>query len=164
MEHAQGTSTGRLSRRDRLVLFIHRELDHRLSPIGVWLMRRTKGSITARFRVDALVLTTTGRKSGRARNVVLQSFPDGEAMIVVATNDGGATHPAWYLNLVAGGPAQVEISGRRYDVSVSELTGEEAERWWARILERSPEYERYELLARRRFPIIRLRPTSGPAT
>jgi deazaflavin-dependent oxidoreductase (nitroreductase family) len=151
-----------LSRRERLVLFIHRELDHRLSPFGVWLMRRTKGSITARFKVDALVLTTTGRRSGKARDVVLQSFPDGDAWIVVATNDGGPTHPAWYLNLVAGGPARVEAGGRKFDVSVTELAGDEADRWWHTILARSPDYERYTLLAKRRFPIIRLTP-AGPA-
>ena len=46
---------------ERLALLIHRQLDRRLSPFGVWLMRRTRGSITARYKVHALVLTTTGR-------------------------------------------------------------------------------------------------------
>jgi deazaflavin-dependent oxidoreductase (nitroreductase family) len=152
------TTRASLSLRERAALFLHRELDHRLSPIGVWAMRRTKGSLAGPFNVHALVLTTTGRKSGQQRNVVLQYFPDGEAMIVVATNDGGPTHPAWYLNLRANPSAEVEVEGRRTPVSASELGGDEAAGWWRQILERSPEYERYSRAAHRSFPILRLTP------
>jgi deazaflavin-dependent oxidoreductase (nitroreductase family) len=121
-------------------------------------MRRTRGSLAGRFRVHALVLTTMGRKSGRSRDVVLQYFPDGDGFVVVATNDGGRTHPAWYLNLAANGRGRVEIAGRRIPVAATELTGDAATEWWARILERSPEYERYGRAAGRSFPIIRLAP------
>jgi deazaflavin-dependent oxidoreductase (nitroreductase family) len=76
-------------------------------------MRRTKSSITARYKVKALVLTTIGRKSGRQRHVVLQYFTEGDSMIVVATNDGGATHPAWYLN-----SARKELSRSRSTADV----------------------------------------------
>lgn len=154
------TTTGAAapSRRERIALLIHRQLDRRLSRFGVWIMRRTKGSITARYKVTALVLTTTGRKSGHPRSVVLQYFPDGDAMIVVATNDGGATHPAWYLNLAASGSAAAEVDGRRMNVSASELSGEDASTWWKRILARAPDYERYTRAAGRAFPIVRLVP------
>jgi deazaflavin-dependent oxidoreductase (nitroreductase family) len=147
------------SMRERLTLLVHRQLDRRLSPLGVWVMRRTRGSISARFSVHALVLTTTGRTSGRPRSVVLQYFPDGNALVVVATNDGGASHPAWYLNLNANRVAQVEVGGRHIDVSATELAGNEAASWWLRILELAPDYERYTRAARRWFPILRLTPT-----
>ena len=149
----------RMGWRERVALLIHRQLDRRLSPFGVWLMRRTKGSITARYKVHALVLATTGRKSGRRRAVVLQYVPDGDAMIVVATNDGGATHPGWYRNLVTSGNAEVEVGGRRLNVSATELADDDAERWWRRILEVAPDYERYARAARRTFPILRLAPS-----
>jgi deazaflavin-dependent oxidoreductase (nitroreductase family) len=148
----------RLGMRERLALLIHRQLDRRMSRFGVWLMRRTRGSITARYKVHALVLTTTGRKSGRRRSVVLQYFPDGDAMVVVATNDGGSSHPAWYLNLVTSGSAEVEVDGRRVNVSATELAGPDALRWWRRILGVAPDYERYMRAARRAFPIMRLAP------
>lgn len=153
------TAPASLSWRERVALFLHRELDHRLSPLGVWMMRRTRGSLSRPFKVNALVLTTIGRKSGRPRSVVLQYFPDGEAMVVVATNDGGPTHPAWYLNLSSSRTGTVEVDGRRLDVRATELAGDEAGRWWRHILDRSPEYERYTRAARRTFPIIRLAPT-----
>jgi deazaflavin-dependent oxidoreductase (nitroreductase family) len=149
---------GRLSFRERLSLLIHRQLDRRLSPFGVWLMRRTRGSLAARYKVHALVLTTVGRRTGRSRDVVLQFFPDGDSFVVVATNDGGRAHPAWYLNLMASGGGQVEIAGRRIGVVANELAGETAAGWWARILSLAPEYERYTRAAGRSFPVVRLTP------
>jgi deazaflavin-dependent oxidoreductase (nitroreductase family) len=149
-----------LSRRERIVLLVHRQLDRRLSRIGVWLMRRTRGSLAGRFGVHALVLTTHGRRTGRARPVVLQYFPDGDAFVVAATNDGGASDPAWYLNLMAGGRAEVEVAGRRVAVVAVRLEQDEAAIWWRRILELSPEYERYTRLAGRSFPVVRLVPTA----
>lgn len=146
----------RASLRERSTLFIHRQLDRRLSRVGVWVMRRTNGSISTKFNVSALVLTTIGRKSGKRRSVVLQYFPDGEAMVVVATNDGGATHPAWYLNLVSTGTARIEVDGREFNAIATQLTGAEAAGWWRRIVERAPDYKRYTRAAGRRFPILRL--------
>ena len=148
----------RLSLKELLALLLHRQLDRRLSRIGVWVMRRTRGSLAARYKVNALVLTTSGRKSGRRRSVVLQYFPDGDAMVVVATNDGGATHPAWYLNLTANRTAHVEVDGRRLGVAATELIGDEAVGWWRRILQRAPDYQRYSRAAGRSFPILRLTP------
>ena len=147
-----------VSRKERVGLLIHRLLDKWLSPLGVGVMRRTKGRIADRFKVDAFVLTTVGRRSGRGRSVVLQFFPDGDSFIVAAANDGSASHPAWYLNLKARPVARVEVNGRRVDVRAQELASDEATEWWARILERSPEYERYARATVRTIPILRLVP------
>jgi deazaflavin-dependent oxidoreductase (nitroreductase family) len=154
-----GQAARGLSRKERLGLYIHRGLDRRLSPLGVWVFRRTKGAIARPWRVDVLLLTTRGRRSGRERTVVLQYFPDGEAMIVAAANDGGAAHPGWYFNLTADPLARVEVAGRRLPVRAEELPPAEAAAWWKRILERSPSYERYERATSRQFPILRLVPT-----
>lgn len=151
----------RLTRLERIGLGLHRGLDHWLTPLGVWVFRRTRGGIAQPWKVDALLLTTRGRRSGRERTVVLQFFPDGDAMIVAATNDGGRTHPAWYLNLRAHPEASVEVAGVRRAVRAVELPRDQAAEWWRRILRRSPSYERYGRAARREFPIIRLAPSSS---
>lgn len=148
----------RLSRRERIGLLVHRGLDRWLSPLGVWVMRRSRGDVTKAFKVNALVLTTRGRRSGRERSVVLQFFPDCEAMVLVAANDGGASHPGWYHNLTATPEASVEVGGRRIPVRAEELADAEAATWWERILAISPEYERYRRATARRFPILRLTP------
>jgi deazaflavin-dependent oxidoreductase (nitroreductase family) len=150
-----------LSRRERIGLLLHRGLDRWLTPVGVWVMRRTRGGVARRWKVNALLLTTRGRHSGRDRTVVLQFFPEAEAMIVVAANDGGDTHPGWYFNLGASPVARVEVDGRAAPVRAEELLGEPAERWWERILAVSPDYERYRRATDRPFPILRLSP-DGP--
>ncbi len=124
-------------------------------------MRRTRGGLAGPLHVDVLILTTTGRRSGRQRSVVLQYFPDGEAMIVVAANGGGATDPGWYFNLKEQPAARVEIKGKSRAVRAEELAATEAEMWWQRILERASDYERYRRATERPFPILRLVP--GPS-
>jgi F420H(2)-dependent quinone reductase len=147
-----------LSRKERVGLFLHRGLDRRLSPFGVWVFRRTKGGIARPWKVNALLLTTCGRRSGRERTVVLQYFPDGEEIILAAANDGGTSHPGWYFNLMADPRARVEIDGVTRHVFASQLPDAEAAEWWHRILQASPEYERYARATSRRIPIMRLSP------
>ena len=109
---AGGPPDRSLTRIERARLVVGGGLDKRLTPLAVWLYRRTKGGITRPWKVDALLLTTRGRRSGRQRTVVLQYFPDGEAMILAAANDGGPSHPGWYFNLMADPAARVEVMGR----------------------------------------------------
>jgi F420H(2)-dependent quinone reductase len=147
------------SRKERVGLFLHRGLDKWLTPLGVWVFRRTKGGITRLWKVDALLLTTRGRRSGKERTVVLQFFPDGDAMIVAAANDGGSAHPGWYFNLKAEPTAHVEVMGRAIAIRAEELPADEAATWWKRILRRDPSYERYaRAAAGRTIPVLRLVP------
>jgi deazaflavin-dependent oxidoreductase (nitroreductase family) len=150
-----------ISRKESIGLAIHRGLDRRLSRLGVWVYRRTNGEITRPWNVDALVLTTRGRRSGRERSVVLQFFRDGDAMVLVAANDGGASHPGWYHNLVAQPDARVEVMGRVVAVHAEEVPNAEAAAYWARILARAPDYERYRRATDRRFPIMQLVPSAA---
>jgi deazaflavin-dependent oxidoreductase (nitroreductase family) len=151
-----------ISRRESVALFLHRGLDRWLSPLGVWVYRRTKGGITRPWKVNALLLVTRGRRSGKERTVVLQFFPDGDAMIVAAANDGGSGHPGWYFNLKAEPAARVEVMGRAIAVRAEELPADEAGAWWARILRRDPSYERFARATSRTIPILRLVPVPTP--
>jgi deazaflavin-dependent oxidoreductase (nitroreductase family) len=154
---------GAMSRREHIALLIHREADHRLSPLGVWVMRRTRGRLANLYHVQALVLTTTGRRSGQRRSVVLQSFPDGDDYVVVATNDGADRPPAWFLNLQADPAVEVEVRGRRTPARAVTLPPKDAAAWWPRILELAPDYERYARATDRAFPVVRLRPAGAAA-
>jgi deazaflavin-dependent oxidoreductase (nitroreductase family) len=147
-----------ISRKEAVGLAVHRGLDRWLSPLGVWVMRRTKGGVTKAWKVDALVLTTHGRRSGRARSVVLQFFRDGEMMLLAAANDGGAALPGWYWNLTAAPTARVEVGGATIAVRAEILEASAATDAWTRILERDPSYERYARAAGRPIPIVRLVP------
>ena len=91
---------------------------------------------------------------------MLQYFPDGEAMILAAADDGGAAHPGWYFNLSADPEAIVEVMGRTVAVQAQELPPDEAAAGWQRILLRAPNYELYTRATTRIFPIVRLVPVS----
>jgi deazaflavin-dependent oxidoreductase (nitroreductase family) len=144
-----------LSRKERVGLWIHRESDKRMTSVGVALYRLTKGRITP-GNVDALLLTTQGRKSGRKRTVILQFFRDGDDLVLAAANDGGSSHPSWYYNLKAAPAASVEVMGRRLSVRAEEMSEGEAAAFWPRLLRRAPSYERYQRATRRTFPLVRL--------
>lgn len=145
----------------RLATRFENAVDRHSVRFGAWLLRRTHGRAVRLWRRRALVLTTTGRKSGRPRTVVVQYFPDGRDMVVVAANSGMPTHPAWYLNLTAHPEALVDVEGRRLRVRAEEMSADDREAWWPRILATAPDYARYRGRTDRVIPLLRLVPVSG---
>jgi deazaflavin-dependent oxidoreductase (nitroreductase family) len=150
-----------VSRRERTFLWLHRNLDRWGTPLALWVYRRTRGGIAHRAKVDVLLLTTRGRRTGRERSVMLQYFPDGDAMLVTAANGGGEALPGWYHNLTAAPAARVEIDDRVIPVRADELGADEAEAWWTRIVQRAPSYALYRRATDRPFPVVRLVPSRG---
>jgi deazaflavin-dependent oxidoreductase (nitroreductase family) len=147
---------GALSRREHIALVLHRESDRRLSRLAVWVMRRTRGGLADRYHVEALVLTTTGRRTGQRRSVVLQCFEDDGAYTVVATGDGADRAPGWFRNLEADPAVAIEVRGRRLEARARVLPPPESADWWERILRLAPDYERYQRATDRAFPVVRL--------
>jgi deazaflavin-dependent oxidoreductase (nitroreductase family) len=137
---------------------IENAVDRHSVRLGAWLLRRTRGRVVRLWRRRALVLTTTGRTTGLPRTVVVQYFPEGQNMIVVAANSGMPTHPAWYLNLVDHPEVRVEVDGRTLTVRAEALSADEAEAWWPRLLVTAPDYARYRARTQRRLPLLRLVP------
>jgi deazaflavin-dependent oxidoreductase (nitroreductase family) len=152
----QSPSTS-LSWKDKMLLVVEREGNRRLRRLGTALYRLTHGRIAPRNR-DVLLLTTRGRKSGREHTVLLQSFPDGANMLVVAANPGGLADPDWLCNLRATPTARIEIRGRSQWVRAEQLSAEEAAIFWPAILQRAPTYHRYLKATRRTIPLVRLVP------
>jgi deazaflavin-dependent oxidoreductase (nitroreductase family) len=64
--------------------------------------RWSAGGVGGRLRGGpVLLLTTTGRVTGRARTWPLSYVVAGDGLVVVASARGAQAHPAWYLNLRA---------------------------------------------------------------
>jgi deazaflavin-dependent oxidoreductase (nitroreductase family) len=92
---------------------------------GLWRPRAEKWG--------TLRLTTTGRRSGEPRSVILGYFEEGDNLVSMAMNGWGAAEPAWWLNLQARPAAVVELAGRiRRDVIGRAAEGHERERLWQR--------------------------------
>jgi deazaflavin-dependent oxidoreductase (nitroreductase family) len=121
--------------------------------------RVTKGKAGGRLvGGPVLLLTTTGRKSGRERTVPLLYLPDRENLVIVGSNGGTATHPAWWLNLIANPEASVEVGGRKTRVRAEEADPAEKERLWPSLVEMYGGYEDYRRRTDREIPVVILRP------
>jgi deazaflavin-dependent oxidoreductase (nitroreductase family) len=76
------------------------------------------GRLGRRFAwIPCLVLTTTGRKTGHARDSVLVYADDGSTRVVVASNGGSDRPPAWLLNVQANPSVKVQVGDERYDAT-----------------------------------------------
>jgi len=129
-------------------------------PVDRFLFRVTRGKTTASSwlaGVEITMLTTTGAKSGRPRTLPVLGLPDGDAMIVIASNFGRPRHPSWYFNLRANPRASIVFGGVEREVTARELTGVERERCYRRGEEIYPGFTHYpRWTGNREIPVLRL--------
>ena len=111
--------------------------------------------------LPTLLLTTTGRKSGRPRTVPLLYARHGDALLVVGSNWGQRQDPAWALNLLANPRATVAVRGKSRPVRARVIEGEERERVWNSILTKNwPGYENYAERSGRHINVFALEPVN----
>lgn len=125
----------------------------------VALYRLTNGAIGGKAQhMPVLLLTTTGRKSGKHYTTPLVYLADGDCFIVVASNGGQAKLPNWWLNMRKSKQAQVEVGRKHLRVSVQEASGEERQRLWSRIIAYRAGHEAYQQRTPYPLPIVILHP------
>jgi F420H(2)-dependent quinone reductase len=103
-----------------------------------------------------LLLTTTGRKTGKRRTSPLLYLRDGDMLAVVASEGGAPRHPAWYLNLAANPAVEVEIGRTREPRRARDASEDERARLWPRFVEMYAGYAAYERRTSRRIPVVLL--------
>lgn len=124
-----------------------------------WAYRATGGRLGGRLiGIPMLLLTSTGRRSGRPRTTALTYLPEGRTFVVIASNGGAPNHPNWWLNLRAHPEAEIQVGGRHLRVRVRETEGAERERLWARTVQTFSGYAAYQARTTRRIPVAVLEP------
>ena len=113
-----------------------------------------RGKITA----PALLLTTTGRKSGDKFILPLFYGTDGGSYIVVASKGGSPEHPGWYRNILANPDVEVQAGTKKVKARARTAAGEERTRLWKKALEFWPPYADYQLKTDREIPVVVLDP------
>ena len=108
-----------------------------------------------------LILTTTGRRSGRPHEVPLLYLRDGDNLVVIASYGGRPNYPDWYLNLMARPEAEVQINGRRQAVRARVASSEERSVWWPRVVDAYEGYSEYQSRTNRIIPVVFLDPVQG---
>ena len=104
--------------------------------------------------LPVLLLTTTGRKSGRQRTVPLTYFDDDDAIVVVGSKGGSPRHPDWYLNLLVNPGVDVQIGREHRRLRARHASAEEAGRLWPMVLARAPGYGKYRAKTSREIPLV----------
>ncbi len=103
-----------------------------------------------------LLLTTTGAKSGQRRTTPMMFIPDGDRLLVIASNVGAPAHPDWYRNLVAHPEVTVEVGTETFDATAVVTQGAERDRLWTRIVELYPFFTGHQAKTTRQIPVIAL--------
>jgi deazaflavin-dependent oxidoreductase (nitroreductase family) len=126
--------------------------------IGRWhvaMYRLTGGLLGGRMDgLDMLLLTTTGRKTGKARTVPLPYYRDGARYVLVASFGGGPRNPAWLDNIAANGDVTVQIRSRRAKARAVVAGDAERNRIWHDLTALHPRYLAYQDKTSRRIPIV----------
>jgi deazaflavin-dependent oxidoreductase (nitroreductase family) len=138
----------------RLAWSVHRGL-YRVSGGRIGLWRPRPG------RWGALRLTTTGRRSGRQRSVILAYVEDGPNLVTMAMNGWGAGEPAWWLNLQAQPDAKVDLAGGPRLVRGRDAVGAERSRLWEGWREMDADLDAYAARRPSRTAVVILEPRPG---
>ncbi len=132
----------------------------RLHP-HVYRLTGGRGLIGRNFGVQNVVVTTTGRTSGRTRRVPLYAFADGDRYVVIGSNAGGDREPAWVGNLRAQPEATLRVGRRVLPVRAHVAAGEERDRLWGLAAAAYPGYDVYRTMTSRDIPVVVLAPAPG---
>jgi deazaflavin-dependent oxidoreductase (nitroreductase family) len=106
-----------------------------------------------------LLLETVGARSGEPRETPLLYVPDGDRVMLIASNGGNPRHPGWYHNLRARPEVTALIGGRRVRYAVREAEGDGREALWKQAAAVYTGYEVYrERVGERQIPVVLLTP------
>ena len=101
-----------------------------------------------------LILTVTGRKSGKEYSTPLIFVRGDDNYVLVASQGGAPEHPDWYLNLVETPEVGVQVKADKFRARARTAEGEERERLWKRMNEIWPHYDEYQTKTDREIPVV----------
>jgi proline iminopeptidase len=101
-----------------------------------------------------LLLTTTGRRTGKETTTPLIYNLDGDRPVIVASQGGAPDDPGWFKNLVQHPEVGVQIEGDRFRARARAAEGEERERLWELMVQVWPHYDEYATKTDREIPVV----------
>jgi deazaflavin-dependent oxidoreductase (nitroreductase family) len=120
---------------------------------------RTNGRLSANGIDRVGLVTTTGAKSGEQRTQPLVLIDDGAGLLLIGSNYGRASHPAWSYNLLARPECDVVFRGPKQRYRAALLSGEERDKAWATAVDFYAGYANYKTSAApREIRLFRLTP------
>ena len=111
--------------------------------------------------LPTLLLSTTGRKTGRTSVLPLIYKKVNYGYVIIATKGGAPAHPAWYRNLEASPDCEIQVAHDQCRVRARTATGDERESLWQQMVEIYPPYQDYQAATNRQIPVVVLEPLAG---
>lgn len=104
--------------------------------------------------VPALLLTATGRTTGKPRTLPLIYKTVGNAYVIVGSKGGTPDHPVWYKNLQANPDCEIQVRHDHLKVRARTAEGDERDSLWKEMVEVLPQYTEYQSLTDREIPVV----------
>jgi deazaflavin-dependent oxidoreductase (nitroreductase family) len=101
-----------------------------------------------------LLLTTKGRKTGKATTTPLIYERDGDDYVIVASKGGAPEDPGWYRNLTKTSDVEVQVKGDVFSAHARVAEGAERERLWKLVNQQWPDYNAYQQRTEREIPVV----------
>ncbi len=123
--------------------------------------RETGGEVGHIWREGStvLLLTTTGRTSGKLRTIPLIYAKDGDRYVIVASKGGAPEHPGWYRNLEQNPDVELQVEAEVLEARARTVSGQEREDLWRKANEVWPHYAEYAEKTDREIPVVVLERT-----
>lgn len=113
------------------------------------------------FGMPVVMLTTTGRKSGKERTVMLTSpVNDDKRVVLVASYGGDDRHPAWFLNVRDNPDVELEMKGKKRRMVAHVADADEKATLWPEVIAAYKGYAQYQTKTERDIPLVILEPAS----
>ena len=127
--------------------------------IFVWFYKRTDGRFGGQVQgLPVLLLTTTGRKTGKKWTTPLGYLEHEGSYVVIASYAGADVHPAWFHNLKSHPQVTVQVKEKQLTAMAEEVDPTLRAKLWVELVERAPGYGAYEKRTTRQIPLVLLRP------
>ncbi len=111
-------------------------------------------------KYPTMLLTVTGRKTGKKRTVPVVYVTDGDRFVIAAAYSGSNTDPTWWRNLQANPAAAVHVLGRTVEVQASLARPAERPTLWKQLVAMYPYSTNYQQRTNREIPVVILTPVS----
>lgn len=122
--------------------------------------RMTGGLVGGWLGGPILLLTTTGRKSGRPRTLPLLYLKTDRGYAIVASYGGSDRHPAWYLNLDDNSEVEIQVGPRRLTCRAETVGPERRADLWPKLVKLYSGYDNYQSLTKREIPVVEIVPAA----
>ena len=127
--------------------------------VMVFLYNVSGGRIGGKMgKVPVLLLTTTGRKTGKQRTLPLVYIMDDSNYVITASAGGVDKHPGWFFNIRSNPQATIQVKDKHIQVTAEIAEPEKKSELWSRLVEVAPNFAGYEKRTSREIPMVILHP------